>query len=553
MKTVVTVGGTLAKSARLFAVVAMCLGATSVMAANYWIGADGADLADANNWAEGGSPTGAHVLPTVAAGYFANKSGLSQYSMSLSSDLSLYQLYWFLPNLKTVLDLGGHTLTLTYSGDKSHVIRFESDKTGAESIITNGTLTFSTSSQTIRILGSNQTQTFGEGLILNGNAELVSASAQSGSRIVVKDGAKVNGRLSIGNYFSNGEVLITGDGTEVNFGGANMVLSSDTATKVSDLTSYSNRYYVANGALITNIAEFAFGATKGTFGNVLVVSNAEMYANKVSVGNAAGHDCNRLEITGAGTLLRALANNNANSSGNGSSNVVRVTKGATCHATGTTYLGHGAGFGNQLIVDSYATNIYDGTSQYLYVGCSGATNGTSVFVGDGALLNPRCLGVLGYNNDFTISNGVLKISRLFYVNSSGVGADTCFRFKGAKPQLLIPSGASDPEFGSGVKPKFIFEIPAGGYTAVPIDCVQSWTFPEDAELEVDASAYSKAGGGKLVLARVTGGQKTLNISDTLLTRWNSELASKNCSVSYDSTERTLFLTVTKPGLAVFVR
>lgn len=532
MKTVVTVGGTLATAARLFALASMFLGASSAMAANYWIGADGADLADANNWEYyiSGVAQGTHALPTNEAGYFANKSGLSQYSMSLSTDLSLQQLYWFLDNMKTVINLGGHTLSL--GGASNADIRMNND--GADSTMTNGTLTVA---DKVWLLGNNQTLTFGEGMTFNGWASLHSSVARSGNRIVAKDGAKVNGRLYVNSFQSMGTILIAGDGTEVNFGGANMVLSSSA-------TAYSNTCYVTDGALVTNVAELAFGSA-ATFGNVFVVSNAEMYANKVIVGDAVGHDCNRLEITGAGALLRVLNSVDANINGKGASNVVHVTHGATYHVTGTTYLGHGAGFGNQLIVDSCATNIYDGTSKYLYVGCSGTTNGTSVFVGDGALLNPRCLGVFGYNNDFTMSNGVLKISRLFYVNNSGVGAETRFRFMGTKPQLVIPSGADNPGFGSGTKPRFIFEVPAEGYTAVPIDCVRSWTFPDDAELDVDASAYSDAGGGTLVLARVTGDKKTLTVSNALLSRWNSELAAKRCSVSYDATARTLSLKVKK--------
>ena len=535
MKTVVTVCGTHALSARLFAVVAMCLGATSAMAAaNYWAGADGADLATDANWSE-------NALPTSAAGYFNGRSEHgTDYTATLSANTSFRQLIWGgnspMPK-STVLDLCGKTLTLTLSGARP--IRIENGFQGVSVAITNGTLTFSTPTETAWALGSNQTLTFGAGLTFNGNAAIHAAGGtpSTNSMIVAKDGAKVNGRLYVNSYQSKGTILIAGDGTEINFGGANMVLASST-------TAYSNTCYVADGALVTNVAELAFGSA-ATFGNVFVVSNAEMYANKVTVGDAAGHNCNRLEIKGAGALLRVFNNADANINGKGASNVVHVTQGATYHVTGTTYFGHGVGFGNQLIVDSCATNIYDGTSQYLYVGCSGATNGTSVFVGDGALLNPRCLGVLGYNNDFTISNGVLKISRLFYVNSNGVGAETCFRFKGAKPQLVVPSGASDPGFGSGVKPKFIFEIPAGGYTAVPIDCVQSWTFPDDAELDVDASAYSDAGGGTLVLARVTGDKKTLTVSNALLSRWNSELAAKRCSVSYDATARTLSLKVKK--------
>ena len=141
-------------------------------AANYWIGADGADLADANNWEYyiSGVAQGTHALPTNEAGYFANKSGLSQYSMSLSTDLSLQQLYWFLGNMKTVINLGGHTLSL--GGASNADIRMNND--GADSTMTNGTLTVA---DKVWLLGNNQTLTFGEGMTFNGSASLHSSVA----------------------------------------------------------------------------------------------------------------------------------------------------------------------------------------------------------------------------------------------------------------------------------------------------------------------------------------------------------------------------------------
>ena len=246
------------------AAIAICA-AFAARAANYWKGADGADIADAANWDEG--------LPTAAIGYFNGKAPHgTDYTATLGQDLSLYRLTWggSSPYLNSmVLDLGGHVLTLTLeaTSEQAQPIRIERDNQSVT--ITNGTLTTSKDSF---LLNNYQTLTLGEGLTFNGNIVVVAAQTTpgTGSRIVVKDGAKVNGKLTVQSYQSEAEILVTGADTAVNFG-SNKV-SFPTADSVSNST-----FRVADGATVNSGTGDNFNvATLGT-GMTLSVESGAMF------------------------------------------------------------------------------------------------------------------------------------------------------------------------------------------------------------------------------------------------------------------------------------
>ena len=466
MKTCLAIVGTLAKSARLFAVVAMCLGATSAMAANYWKGVDGADLATYANWSE-------NTLPTDDVGWFnGGYEHGTDYTVTLSKDVSFYQLDWGGSGTvvkSTLLDLGGHTLALTRS-DKQP-IRIENGVTGGSISITNGTLTFSTTTLPTWILGSNQTLTFGEGLTFNGSAAIHAAGSNpsTNTMIVAKDGAKVNGCLYFYAYQSYGTILITGEGTVMD---AN---STGALTLGSGSANSNNTCRVEHGAVVTNLSggtAVDVGYTSQSRGNRLVVdSGASLYTKNWNVSGASDH----------------------------------------------TYLGR--------------AGIHDG--------------GNEIFVGDGAQLNTRVFNLYGTGNMLSISNGTFRA-----VKYEIQGTNT-FHFAGSAPKLY-QTGQNGCYFRA--KCTYSFDVPATGYVSAPMDLYPgaAFTMTDDSILEVNVDAYREAGAGTVPLMKFRGGQ-VITFSDALLSRWNSELADKNCSVSYDSTERTLFLTVKKSGLTIFFR
>lgn len=459
MQTVVTSGGTLATSARLFAAVAMCLGATSAMAAaNYWAGADGADLATDANWSE-------NTLPTTAVGYFNGRSEHgTDYTATLSANASFHQLIWGgahpVPE-STVLDLCGKTLTLTLSGARP--IRIENGFPGVSVTITNGTLAFSTTTETAWALGSNQTLTFGAGLTFNGNAAIHAAGGtpSTNTMIVAKDGAKVNGRFYFYAYQSYGTILITGEGTVMD---AN---STGALTLGSGSANSNNTCRVEHGAVVTNLSggtAVDVGYTSQSRGNRLVVdSGASLYTKNWNVSGASDH----------------------------------------------AYLGK--------------ANIHDG--------------GNEIFVGDGAQFNTRVFWIYGDGNTLSISNGTFRAVKF------EISGTNTFHFAGNAPKLY-QTGQNGCYLGA--KCTYAFDLPAAGWTEAPADFYPggATTMAEDSILEVNVDAYREAGAGTVPLMKFRGGQ-VITFSDTLLTRWNSELKAKGCLVSYDTTDRTLYLKVKK--------
>ena len=199
----------------------------------------------------------------------------------------------------------------------------------------------------------------------------------------------------------------------------------------------------------------------------------------------------------------------------------------------------------------FTQNNDSSAGQWTYFGKSGVDGGNEFFVGDNSSYATRVFLAYGTNNTIAVSNGTITVGAYAQFGSSASDSIT-LRFSGVSPHIEILSTTHGAATFAGT-PKLVFDIPAEGYSTVPLTRGNSLTIPDETEIVVNAEDYRNAGGGKIALARVTGNKKTLSISDALLSRWNSELADKNCSVSYDATERTLFLTVKKPGLAIFVR
>ena len=429
--------------------------AFAARAANYWKGVDGEDLATPANWSD-------EALPTGATGYFNGRSEHgTDYTATLSADTSLYQLIWGGSGTaakSTVIDLCGHTLSLTSTTVRP--VRIEQD--GQSVTVTNGVLSFS--SGTAWLLGSNQTLTLGAGLTFNGNAAIHAANPSTNSKIVVHDGAKVKGRIYFGANQSEGTILVTGAGSEIDFNGGVLQMAT------SNTSSTNNSFRVEDGAIVTNAT--------------VSIGNSNYRASGATIA-----------LSGGGKLFTQNWN---------------VSGGATTYIT--QYLDYPA---------------------------------HRVEIGEGSGFHTRILSVMGTNNVFAIDGGELEA-----VKYEIAGANT-FHFAGTAPKM---SQFAQNGLAIGADCTFSFEIPSSGYADVPCEFWPSgaFTMPETTRLAVDATAFSRAGGGTIPLMKFNGGQ-SVTFSGTLLSRWNTELEAKHCSVSYDPSERTLVLTVTKPGLMIFVR
>ena len=445
-----------ASSRTTLAAFAVCV-AFAARADNYWKGVDGADLATPANWSE-------EALPASAAGYFKKNGTLTEYSACLSKDETFFQFYWQLANLKTVFNLCGNTLTLS-AGSSIAAMRLDTNYAGMEATFTNGTITTTGARCGVWVLGDNQTLTFGEGLVFNGDAAIHSGSAHAGSRIIVRDGAKVKGSIYFGGNQSEGTILVTGEGTEVDFGGGTLQMAT------SNASSTNNSFRVEDGAIVTNAT--------------------------VSIGDTSSYRASgaTIALSGGGKLFTQ----NWNVSGGETTYIVQYQD----------YPAH------------------------------------RVEIGEGSGFHTRVLLVRGTNNVFAVDGGVLEA-----VKYDIAGTNT-FHFAGTAPKMS--------QFAQNVLTihadcTFSFEIPSSGYADVPCEFWPNgaFTMPETTRLGIDARAFARAGGGTVPLMKFKGG-KDVTFSEPLLSRWNTELEAKHCSVSYDTSERTLVLTVTKPGLMIFVR
>lgn len=432
-------------SATSAALAAFAIAASTASAANYWKGVDGADLADPANWSD-------NVLPTDAACYFNGHSEHGKnYTASLSQDVSFYQLNWGGNDPKvesTVFDLGRHTLTLNDSRVSNGDIRISTD--GVSVTVTNGTLTVGVKAW---LLGDNQTLTFGKGAVFNGYAALHASAARSGNKIVVKDGARVNGRLVVSQYQTDGEILVTGEGTLVDYGGGVLCLGG------SSVNTYNGTFRVSDGAVVTNaVVAFGNNAYRTSGGTIAVESGAKLFTSN-------------WDISG----------------------------------------------GNPTYVMQYQD--YDPQA---------------ISIGDGALYCTRTLNIVGTNNLVSIDNGTLIVAKV-----DAAGTNT-FHFAGASPKLdhYYPAGPYIRE-----RTTFSFDVPAGGYASAPADFYPgaAFTMPDTTLLVINATEYAKAGGGTVPLMAFRG-SRAITFSQTLLDRWNTELAGR-ATVAWDATNRQLTCTV----------
>lgn len=506
MKTVQSTNEPCRDARRAAALAALCFAAASASAANYWKGADGADLATAANWSD-------NALPESAVGYFNGRSEHgADYTATLSADTAFYQFIWGgnapRPN-STVLNLGGHELTMTVSSARP--IRLEADKVSSVTV-TNGTLVFASPSEAAWVLGSGQTLAFGEGAIFNGNAALHGSAAQNGSRIVVRDGAKVNGRLYVGDKQSGAEILVAGAGTKADFGGGALALSSTAA-------SSDNVFRVAGGAIATNVA--------------------------ATIGRA---DCTNLAVCVDGGILgmTSLA-----IGVNGVSNVLSVCNGGTAVLSSSVNLGYAsgavAGRGGRLAVDSgseFCTEGWNvsGNGNHTYVGKSGVAGGNEIFVGNGSTYSTRTVTVYGTDNTIAVSNGTFQTVK--YTIADG----NAFKVSGTTPRIY-QTGQNG--FSIGENCTLSFDVPESGYESAPFDLYpgSALAMPDTTQLEVAAKAYSVNGGGTVELMSFRG-TRDVTFSDTLLDRWNGELAANGASVSWNSATRTLLLKVRSAAATV---
>ena len=431
--------------------------AFAARAVNYWKGVDGADLATPENWSEG-------TLPTAAVGYFNGRSEHgTDYTATLSADTSLYQLRWggnVTAAKSTVIDLCGHTLSLTMTSEAP--IRIE--KEGQSVTVTNGVLSFS--SQPACVYGSNQTLTLGAGLTFNGDAAMHAPSPSTNSKIVVHDGAKVKGRIYFLSYQSEGTILVTGAGTEVDFNGGVLQWGTGTTSGTND------SFRVEDGAIVTNAT--------------------------VSIGNIY---------------------------------YKYWTSGATIALSG----------GGKLFTQDW--NVSGGATTYIVQYLNYPAH--RVEIGEGSGFHTRCLSVMGTNNVFAIDGGELEAAKY------DIAGTNTFHFAGTRPKM---SQFDLNYLGIGADCTFSFEIPSSGYADVPCEFwpIAAFTMPETTRLAVDATAFFRAGSGTIPLMKFKG-RGLVTFSETLLSRWNTELEAKHCSVSYDTSERTLVLTVRKPGLVFIIR
>ena len=274
----------------------------------------------------------------------------------------------------------------------------------------------------------------------------------------------MKGRIYFGANQSEGTILVTGAGSEIDFNGGVLQMAT------SNTSSTNNSFRVEDGAIVTNAT--------------VSIGNSNYRASGATIA-----------LSGGGKLFTQNWN---------------VSGGATTYIT--QYLDYPA---------------------------------HRVEIGEGSGFHTRILSVMGTNNVFAIDGGELEA-----VKYEIAGANT-FHFAGTAPKM---SQFAQNGLAIGADCTFSFEIPSSGYADVPCEFWPSgaFTMPETTRLAVDATAFSRAGGGTIPLMKFNGGQ-SVTFSGTLLSRWNTELEAKHCSVSYDTSERTLVLTVTKPGLMIFVR
>ena len=647
--------------------------ATSVAtAANYWKGVDGADLATDSNWSD-------NALPTAEIGYLRDDASHgASYTAKIAADQSFYSFWWDVANVRSVLDLGEHTLTLTRGDNTMTSSDFKISASGVEVVVTNGNFV---SSGSVNICSTSTAGTGSRLVIADGATFSVAnydtsagkhmyfgrSGTMGNNEIFVGSGASLNTRvlwvngpgntISISNGTVRAKKFDSYDKTTFHFAGSapqiyqtgsdKCFLEDGECTYIFDIPaegytttpidlSPSGFTMPDDAKLVVNASAYARAgggslplmSFRGTttitvpdsliarWNNELPAGSVVQYANRTltltvnSENHWAGVEGTDLAdednwakgtlptseagYFGGGiehgltysatlskdqTLYRLVWKTSGVSSfldldGNTltlnqlgasiaaadfklyASDTTAAVGNGTLSIAGTVDICSGAAFtGSRFAVGPDATvftqNNDSSAGKWTYFGKSGVDGGNEFFVGDNSSYTTRVFIAYGTNNTIAVSNGTITVGAYAQFGSSASDSIT-LRFSGVSPHIGILSTTHSAAALVGT-PKLVFDIPAEGYSTVPLTRGNSLTIPDETEIVVNAEDYRNAGGGKLVLAQVTGASRTLTCSDTLLARWNNELAPKNCSVSYDSTAQTLCLKVKKPGLVIFVR
>ena len=459
---------------------------------NYWKGADGAALGDGANWDLG--------LPTAVRGCFKAVPS-SDYRVTLGDDLTLYGLQTGAQNVRTTVDLGGHTLTLTAT-EGSGTVRF--DQNGSTIVFTNGTLTVPSSGQ-CRIVQNSETVVIGRGAVVTMKANIVGAQAgKTGNEVRVQDGGVFKGYVSFQSNTSRNRFVVTDANTHYDF------VAND-----------------ANGAFyfgLTNTIEIVKGATAS---NTVPLHVGEHSDN----GNYSG--CNLFRVSGSGAKLEQLKALTVGVSTGSDSNRVEILDGAYVHLTGGHH-GLGCnpnqsgsftgGIGNEILVSGEGSKLFqDGTSEYLRIGRISVPGYNGLVVADGAEADIRCLDVNGIGNEVVLSNGTLTIQRLFEWTSdtheAAANDSATLRFQGPKAKLFFAGGASDPAFSNA---RFVVSVPETGFEnalistksgkgGANVNILEGCTFAFEGLLP-----FVRAGGTTITLVEVGASNRTLTVDDAVL-------------------------------------
>jgi hypothetical protein len=310
---------------------------------------------------------------------------------------------------------------------------------------------------------------------------------------------------------------------------------------------YSNRVEILGGS--------TFYATNGT----------------TIVGTIAPYFGNVLSVSGAGTTAKFGGGSYAINIGQGGScsNRFEVLDGAQVEVNGSLYLTEAysesqwgyapdgttivRGIGNELRIEgagSTLTGVHPTRS--LVLGSHTNGNENVIHVGDGATLTwPFFLTITGFDNAVVVSNGTFNLAgplRAVWNNPAAeVAGRTRFVFAGAAPKLVTPSPYNST-FQNGAILRF--EVPAAGWLEAPLQMTggdSSVQFDDDTQLEIDAKAFNKAGGGDVPL--VSTGKK-LDISDALLASWNAAIAPQSATVHLSDDGKELWMKTHAPTIVI---
>ena len=592
MKTCETRVRITTKAMRLLSLAAACLIAHGAYAAT-WTGANGTDLADPDNWADGDIATTPMLFGMDA-------------STTLSQDLTVYGIFksgesgQSYRNRTVEFNLGGHTLTSLNAGEWRH------DNTTYR--FTNGNLLNVNGSTTNAITVSNNNypraffEVTGTETTFVGNwKSRAMQSSGFGPCFRVLDGASAYGAdFFFGGRYSTNEVS---DASSLNastsiivggFGSGTSSYSYNTG-HCYDVLAVSGASTLAGGSLC--VGHGFNSSSAGNHDNRLTVSGGSTASvSALYLGTYGPNYSNTVEIAGEGTAFTVsgaayLGNDSATSERTGTpyDNSLVVSDGATATINGIVYIGSG-GTNNSLFVRSGArlsashTHNYlggdkrAGVKSHLFAEGSGtevsfvnslyvrnltedAGMAQTITVMDGATLSASKIALSGAGNKVMISNATVSVSgNLWTIRETASGTDssnTVFRFSGDAPALSC-NRFNDTTRSLLGAPVLEYVIPEAGWSVAPLRSNESFTIPADVVLRIDADsvkAYKSA-----LAAR---GEKTgiVPLMKTGATNWaitiedETALAAnlpEGCSLVYEDGVLSVKIK-SGSGLAIFVR